>query len=342
MLRAGAILAAFVALIAIAGGYLAFSGSDATAGADFTVTKQSDSADGVCNNDCSLREAIQNANSDPGPDVIAVPAGTYILNLGGANEDADAEGDLDISSDITIQAMGHVTIDGNGNDRIFDIRPGATLVSIIGVDMQNGHAPGAGGGGISVVTNATLFLQNCSLTGSDADSGGGGISILGGGNVNVSNCTLDNNTADGQIGGNLYVGANSVATLSDCTIADGKADYGAGAYVVDTGQLSASGCTFIANNAQVNGGGIDNGGQVFITNSTTNQNHSGNVGGFVYTNGVDASTVINNSTLAFDTGDIAELYLDTTGAVSVQSTILRSTGSGLRRGADHEPRLQPG
>ena len=68
---------------------------------------------------CSLREAIQAANTDSdfggctgvkayGADVITLPAGTYTLT-GAAGEDANASGDLDITSDMTIDGAGAKT-----------------------------------------------------------------------------------------------------------------------------------------------------------------------------------------------------------------------------------------
>src|SRR5690242_7952991 len=59
--------------------------------------------------DCSLREAIQAANTNAAVDrctagtltpidEIIVPPGTYTLTLAGANENNNATGDLDISS----------------------------------------------------------------------------------------------------------------------------------------------------------------------------------------------------------------------------------------------------
>ena len=48
----------------------------------FPVTKTADTNDGTCDPDCSLREAINAANTNPGADDVPVPAGTYLLTLG--------------------------------------------------------------------------------------------------------------------------------------------------------------------------------------------------------------------------------------------------------------------
>src|SRR6187431_930620 len=91
---------AAVAMLAIT----AFSSS--TYAATFVVTKTADTADGACDADCSLREAITAANVAAGADVITLPAGTYTLTITGTNEDANANGDLDITTAITINGGG--------------------------------------------------------------------------------------------------------------------------------------------------------------------------------------------------------------------------------------------
>ena len=78
---------------------------------DFVVTKTADTADGVCDADCSLREAIIAANAAPGADrIILQSSQTYILTLGPADPSGalvQGSGDLDI--------VGALTIDGNGS-----------------------------------------------------------------------------------------------------------------------------------------------------------------------------------------------------------------------------------
>src|SRR5262245_40980601 len=68
--------------------------------------------DGTCDS-CSLREAIQEANALPGPDVINLPPWTYSMDLGGSNEDASLTGDLDITDDVTIIGIGTTRIESH-------------------------------------------------------------------------------------------------------------------------------------------------------------------------------------------------------------------------------------
>src|SRR5687768_17186431 len=72
--------------------------------AGFTVNSPIDAADaspgdGVCASSagaCTLRAAIQEANTTPTADTITLPSGTFALTIGGRGEDAAATGDLDI------------------------------------------------------------------------------------------------------------------------------------------------------------------------------------------------------------------------------------------------------
>lgn len=137
--------------------------------------------------DCSLREAIQAANTDTavdacaagsGADTIVVPAGTYGLTLTGADEDSNATGDLDIASDVTLAGADAATtiLDGNAADRVVHIAAGAT-VAIHDLTIRNGQAPhgtsaslsGQSGGG--VLSQGSLTLARCTITGNRAGSG---------------------------------------------------------------------------------------------------------------------------------------------------------------------------
>ena len=117
-----AVLAAALALM------FAGAPSGAQAAAIVVTTTQDElNSDG----DCSLREAITAANTDTavdacpagsGADTITLPAGTYTLAIPGADEDGNATGDLDITSDLNVSGAGADTtvVDGNALDRAFE------------------------------------------------------------------------------------------------------------------------------------------------------------------------------------------------------------------------------
>src|SRR5262245_23148281 len=76
--------------------------------------------DGVCetasgNQQCTLRAAIQESNALAGTDTVAIAAGTYTLSIAGADEDASATGDLDVTESVDIKGAGPAStiIDAN-------------------------------------------------------------------------------------------------------------------------------------------------------------------------------------------------------------------------------------
>ena len=121
----------------------------------YSVTKVEDSNDGVCDSDCSLREAVIEANTLFGEDVILLPAGTYVLTLVGGGEDLSATGDLDITDELSIFGVHPETVIISGNDTspVFDIRFTNALIS--NVTITNGDSSGLPShtGGINVVSD---------------------------------------------------------------------------------------------------------------------------------------------------------------------------------------------
>ena len=135
--------------------------------------------------DCSLREAVQAANTDQGvddcvagdgADVIDVPAGTYRLTRAGVSEQQNITGDLDILSVVTINGAGrgNTFLDGAGLDRVLDVFGGASA-SAQDLVLRNGLAPpGRRGGAVVVLENGTLNLLRVDVTGSATRTGTGG------------------------------------------------------------------------------------------------------------------------------------------------------------------------
>jgi len=238
--------------------------------------------------DCTLREAINNANANSdttsgdceagtGADVIILPADTYTLTLG--IEDLNATGDLDIltaGGDLTIEGEGADTtiISGPslavGIDRVFHITGTVPIVvNISGVTIRNGDSA-KHGGGIYHGGSGTLNIADCTLSGNrttygggSSDGGFGGGIYNAGGTLNVTNSTLSNNTARGSV-------VNTVA----------------GGGIFNLGTVNVANSTFSGNQATTIGSG----------GSGVNA-----VGGGLYSNG--AATIIN-STFSGNQADI--------------------------------------
>src|SRR4029079_7151124 len=74
--------------------------------ATYVVTKTADTADGACDADCSLREAVIAANAARQPALVVVPPGVFALTLVGAAEDEGATGDLDVRVALELRGAG--------------------------------------------------------------------------------------------------------------------------------------------------------------------------------------------------------------------------------------------
>jgi len=297
----------------------------------YLVTKTADTADGACDNDCSLREAITAANQEPGPAIVMVPAGTYVLTLLGANEDGAATGDLDILDDLTIIGAGadSTRIDGNRTDRVFEIF-GPAVVRLSGFTIQNGSADYAGGGIFN--GGGTLTIENCALIGNSASGFAGG-AIYNNGTLTLESSTLSGNSAlvmDGVIaggGGAIDNEQGGKTTLQNCTLrgnsaADGGAihNYGGTLTLVNCalggnssfaygggidsqlGTLTVVNCTLSGNSATYGGGGISVSRAVTLVNCTLSGNSASFLGGggilYFGTEGTDAPATLANTIIA--------------------------------------------
>ncbi|MEW5985729.1 MAG: choice-of-anchor Q domain-containing protein [Chloroflexota bacterium] len=304
--------------------------------ATFTVNSPADAVDatpgdGVCATSggvCTLRAAVQETNALPGEDTISLPAGTYTLTIVGANENAAATGDLDITGNLTLNGAGAstTTINGNGTvtgDRVLHVLSPA-VATISGVTMSGGRVNGTGGG----VHNAShLTLQNCTVTsntttGSYNDGGGvySGLGAVltvesctvssntgyeGGGiysydEITVMGSTITRNTATASSGGGMSLGGG---TIQSSAISNNTASSDGGGVYNGYGALTIESSTFTANTTSDSGGGLGNAfGDLTITNSTFLRNRGGtdsyDTGGGLYSRG--ASATIENSLFALN------------------------------------------
>lgn len=214
----------------------------ATAAPANTITVNS-TADALSNNGaCTIREAIINANNNAstwpdcaaglGTDTINLPAGTItfaIANLQPTDifENQSLRGDLDITSSMTINGnAGSTTINAAALDRIFDINPDVDndpstpsptiVVRIDKLTMTNGRQNDIGG--VRIATNATVAMDNCTVSNSVSwanDSGG----VYNGGTLTMTNCTVSGNRSLLLAAGMKNEGT---LTLASCTVTNNR------------------------------------------------------------------------------------------------------------------------
>lgn len=256
--------------------------------------------------DCSLREAILSANTNTavdaceagdGDDIISIPAGTYILSISGAGEDAAQTGDLDLTADVTIIGADMFTtlIDASNIDRIFDVHNG-TAVTISNLTMQNGMVDG-NGGGININFGGELTLTSSLLVGNVATGSGGGIMAFD--RLTLHDSRLDGNVA-GSAGGGILVSFNPV--------------------LITNSQISG-------NSSNNSGGGIYSSGTLNVVNSTLSDNSSNQSGGGLYTvesvaNSLYNVTVTNNRADADGTDDGNGGGISIQGGATLANTII--------------------
>lgn len=276
----------------------------------FDVTKTDD--DVTCTpGNCSLRGAIQAANATPEADTINVPAGRHLLTIAG-DEDAGAEGDLDINGSVTIAGAGaESTIVDAGNeedvsieDRVFDVQPGGgppDEVTIRDLTVTGGSQFEGGG----VRNGAALTLQRVEVTGNDAFSGGGVaqnsdetlLRILDSwvtDNIGTQGAGVAQNAGTTDTTEDIGVQIDRTLIAGNQAVPGGEGDPdGAGIGINNSGDVDVRNSTITENvviglRDDASGGGVYvNNGSLFLTNTTVHDNTAvnGYGGGIANTDG---------------------------------------------------------
>ncbi|MBZ5589853.1 MAG: Ig-like domain-containing protein [Acidobacteriia bacterium] len=275
-------------------GALALLGPFLVSAATITVNSTNDNLT-AANGQCTLREALRNANTNSdttggdctagtGADTIVLPAGTYTLALPGAGEDGGLTGDLDVLDPLTITGAGSgsTIIDGGALDRVFDVAPNAVTfaMSISGVTIRNGSVAGFGGGVfVDPFSSATLTLTDCVISGNTATGfNGGGIAMSAASTLNLTRVTFQTNTSGFNGGGVSCFGCT--ATVNACVFSGNHSTGGAlggAGFFNGGGTVTITGGTIGANVSNSPGGGLTNAGfgaasvqnAELTTNSTT-------------------------------------------------------------------------
>jgi hypothetical protein len=263
--------------------------------------KTSDHAPNGCTKrDCTLREAIDKANSTPEKDAIKLKGGKiYKLKQAGADEDMNATGDLDILAPLKISAKGkRATVNGRRIDRVFHIPAMGGATKLVNLVIAHGEPgadgnPAASGGGVEIDGPGTTTLVKSVVTKNDASLSGGGINVSStAGGVKVSRSTITGNTA-GSGGG---VDSDAETTIVGSTVAHNKSTGTAGGLKTHQG-LTVRNSTIYANRADGDGGGLSALSTTTLNNVTIARNKSTTTGGGISSSG---TTTISNSLIALN------------------------------------------
>ncbi|MCH5347701.1 MAG: right-handed parallel beta-helix repeat-containing protein [Oscillospiraceae bacterium] len=192
------------------------------------------------------------------------------------------------SKSYTLEMNGH-TINGGQNGCVYIINGGT--VTLRGGTLTNGKntawgASGSGGG--LRITNATVTLENMTISNNTAASGGG--IYIQNGEVTIGGSTISGNTTTTGTGGGI--------------------NFSGGSLTIDNSTISG-------NTAGSNGGGIYfNSGAFTLRSSTVSDNSASNLGGGVYAgNAADLNNIRFTGNSAKRGG--SALYLSTSNKVTV-------------------------
>jgi CSLREA domain-containing protein len=351
-----------IVVIVVAATVLASKPAWATAGTIHVTTTHDVVAD---DGKCSLREAITaaNTNSASGSKHGECPAGsptdldkivlrshsTYVLSLAG-DDDTNAAGDLDISSDLTLKGGHGTTILQKARSRVIDVL--SHSVNLEHLKITGGHAAdgdpsgvltGAFGGGVRDA--GLIFMNNCVVTGNRAGAGavsastgvtggsggdGGGIDVESAGTLNMSHDVVSHNAA-----GAGAEGASTISTLNP------PGPGGSGGGIFAAGNLFANTIKVIHNTAGAGGdghgdafgsrspgadggggGGIASDHALSLGRSVLSRNHAGDGGNGGSSSGAIPSVGANGGAGGSGGGLIAS------GALTVETTTFSANRAG--------------
>jgi CSLREA domain-containing protein len=257
--------------------------------ATYVVTKTDDTNDGVCNADCSLREAITAANSSPNDDVIDFNV-NYFAN--------SAKIFMVTGSEFVIMGNGALTINGDGAalrshgypDSVFNINSGAN-VTLKRLQMFNGSQGG-------IKNQGTLNLVGCYIS----SNFGSGI-YNNGGNLTITDTTISNNF--GIEGGGILNNSGTVSLVNSTICYNiilpsaGTGRRGGGIFNNSGAILNLTNVSLAYNNAGTGGIGngiYNNGGTVNVRNSIISPDYFGNLNSLGY-------NLVHNTTNTTIVGD---------------------------------------
>jgi Ca2+-binding RTX toxin-like protein len=233
----------------------------ANAGQTLRVTLAGDpEPDGCKPGDCSLREAIIDANASAGKDIITFDERITTFHLERHGIDARA-GDLDISDDLIILGNGadKTIVDGRHVDRVFeisklDMAPVPDVV-IQGITIRGGSPAFFIGNGGAIQNIGGKLTLNASVVRSNIARFGGGIANEGGGLLEINGSAVLENIAS-ERGGGIHNQASTLLVNNSTLSGNISGVGGAINNARPSSFVSVQHTTIATNQGTLNGGGI--------------------------------------------------------------------------------------
>ena len=284
----------------------------AASAATFSVTRTTDTDDGRCDADCSLREAVAAANANPGHDTILLQGKIYELTIAPArdpsleepviDDDANRDGDLDLRGELLIKGrpwfgVPATIIDANRLHRVVEILADAR-VELRDIELRGGLVADRGGGLANSGYTRLIRMRiadNWARSGFSLGQGGG---IHNAGRLVINYSKIEGNDAGGgeaSLGegggiyntGSLYV--NETLVAGNTTHDDNDSGNGGGLGNRGFAQVQRSLFTMNSTSSHGTGGAMLNhaGATLELRNVTISQNQSGEAfaGGAALANG---------------------------------------------------------
>jgi CSLREA domain-containing protein len=244
--------------------------------ATYTVTKVTDTNDGTCDADCSLREAVATANATSADDVIEFESSVFstrrIIALSGTQLVLANNGSLTING----TGADRLLISGDNLSRAFIVNYQA-VIAINRLSITNGNA-GASSDGGALHNSGLTTMTGVIVRNNHAGNVGGGLANVNPGSLVVIDSAVFDNLVDGSypMGSCGGIFNNFSVTIRNSTITRNTASqYGGGICNSDAASsLSLTNVTIAFNVSTFGGGGVVNGEGVTIARNTIIANNT--------------------------------------------------------------------
>lgn len=176
---------------------------------------------------CSLREAINNANSNSD-----TSGGDCAAGAGADSITFSISGTIVLGSPLSISDTALTTLDGIGQNiilsgnyavRVMQVSPGANF-TMKNLTVANGFNPSMGGGIVN--QDGFLSIVNCTISGNSTSQRGGGIAHYSNANIPGGSLTVVNSTFSGNsafYGGAIWNGHGGPIRVVNSTITGNSA-----------------------------------------------------------------------------------------------------------------------